>query len=43
MSQLGTVTGRIDAVHAAPGCQLDNVVVSLPVLTWNQVILKLIV
>jgi len=38
MSQLGTVTDRIlDAVHAAPGCQLDDLVVNLPELTWNQV------
>ncbi len=44
MSQLGTVTDRIlDAVHAAPGCQLDDVVLSVPELTWNQVFLKLIV
>ena len=38
MSQLGTVTDRIlDAVHAAPGCQLDDLVLKLPELTWNQV------
>jgi hypothetical protein len=38
MSQLGAVTDRIlDAVHAAPGCQLDDLVVNLPELTWNQV------
>jgi hypothetical protein len=38
MSQLGTVTDRIlDAVHAAPGCQLDDLVLHLPELTWNQV------
>ena len=44
MSQLGTVTNRIlDPMHAAPGCQLDDVVLSLPVLTWNQAFLKLIV
>ena len=44
MSQLGTVSGRIlDAVHAAPGCQLDDVVLSVPELTWKQVFLNLIV
>jgi len=38
MSQRGTVTDRIlDAVHAAPGCQLDDLVLNLPELTWNQV------
>jgi len=38
MSQLGTVTDRIlNAVHAAPGCQLDDLVLHLPELTWNQV------
>ena len=41
MSQLGTVTDRIlDAVHGAPGCQLDELVLSVPELTWNQVFLE---
>ena len=41
MSQLGTVTDRIlDAVHGAPGCQLDELVLSVPDLTWNQVFLE---
>jgi hypothetical protein len=41
MSQLGTVADRIlDAVHGAPGCQLDDLVLSLPELTWNQVFLE---
>jgi hypothetical protein len=41
MSQLGTVAERIlDAVHCAPGCQLDDLVLRLPQLTWNQVFLE---
>jgi hypothetical protein len=41
MSQLGTVTERIlDAVHGAPGCELEDLVLSLPELTWNQVFLE---
>jgi hypothetical protein len=41
MSQLGTVDDRIlDAVHHAPGCQLDELVLSVPDLTWNQVFLE---
>ena len=41
MSQLGTVAERIlDAVHCAPGCELDDLVLSLPELTWNQVFLE---
>ena len=41
MSPLGTVTERIlDAVHCAPGCELDDLVLSLPELTWNQVFLE---
>ena len=41
MSQLGTVSERIlDAVHCAPGCQLDDLVLSLPELTWNQILLE---
>jgi hypothetical protein len=41
MSQLGTVADRIlDAVHGAPGCQLDDLVLRLPGLTWNQVFLE---
>jgi hypothetical protein len=41
MSQLGTVTDRIlDAVHCAPGYQLDELVLSVPELTWNQVFLE---
>ena len=41
MSQLGTLADRIlDAVHRAPGCQLDELVLSVPDLTWNQVFLE---
>jgi hypothetical protein len=41
MSQLGTVAERIlDAVHDAPGCELDDLVLRLPELTWNQVFLE---
>ena len=41
MSQLGTVTDRIlDAVHGAPGCELDDLVLRVPELTWNQVFLE---
>jgi hypothetical protein len=41
MSQLGTVTERIlDAVHGAPGCELEDLVLRLPELTWNQVFLE---
>ena len=41
MSQLGTIADQIlDAVHCAPGCQLDDLVLSLPGLTWNQVFLE---
>lgn len=41
MSQLGTVADRIlDAVHRAPGCQLDDLVLSVSELTWNQVFLE---
>ena len=41
MSQLGTIADRIlDAVHRAPGCQLDELVLSVPELTWNQVFLE---
>jgi len=41
MSQLGTVADRIlDAVYRAPGCQLDDLVLSVPELTWNQVFLE---
>ena len=41
MSQLGTVAERIlDAVHRAPGCQLDDLMLSEPELTWNQVFLE---
>jgi len=41
MSQLGTVADRIpDAVHRAPGCQLDELMLSVPELTWNQVFLE---
>lgn len=38
MSQLGTVTDRIlDAVYGAPGCELDDLVLRVPELSWNQV------
>jgi len=41
MSQLGTVADRIlDAVRGAPGCQLDDLVLSVPELTWHQVLLE---
>ena len=41
MPQLGTVADRIlDAVRGAPGCQLDDLVLSVPELTWNQVFLE---
>ena len=41
MSQLGTLADRIlDAVQRAPGCQLDELVLSVPELTWNQVFLE---
>ncbi len=41
MLQLGTVTERIlDAVHGAPGCELEDLVLSLPELSWNQVFLE---
>ncbi len=41
MSQLETVADRIlDAVDRAPGCQLDDLVLSVPELTWNQVFLE---
>jgi hypothetical protein len=41
MLQLGTVADRIlDAVHGGPGCQLDDLVLRLPELTWNQVFLE---
>ncbi|TMQ30686.1 MAG: hypothetical protein E6K65_04295 [Nitrospirae bacterium] len=41
MSQLRTIADRIlDAVHRAPGCQLDDLVLSVPELTWNQVFLE---
>jgi hypothetical protein len=38
MSHRWTVAVRIlDAVHCAPGGQLDDLVVSLPELSWNQI------
>ena len=41
MSQLRTVADRIlDAVHCAPGCQVDDLVLSLPEITWHQVLLE---
>jgi hypothetical protein len=41
MSKLETVADRIlAAVHCAPGSQLDELVLSLPELTWNQVFLE---
>ena len=41
MLQQETITDRIlDAVHGAPGCQLDDLVLSVPELTWNQVFLE---
>ena len=41
MSQQGTVADRIlEAVHCAPGCQFDGLVLSVPELTWDQVLLE---
>lgn len=41
MSQQGTVADRIlEAMRRAPGCQLDDLVLCLPGLTWNQVFLE---
>ena len=41
MLQLETVVDRIlEAVRLAPACQLDDLVLSLPGLTWNQVFLE---
>jgi hypothetical protein len=41
MSQLETLADRIlDAVRRAPGCQLDELMLSVPELTWNQVFLE---
>lgn len=41
MSQLEIVADRIlDAVQYAPGCQLDELLLSVPELTWNQVFLE---
>ena len=41
MSQLGTVADRIlDAVHCAPDCQLDDLVLRSPELTWHQILLE---
>jgi hypothetical protein len=41
MSQLRTLAERIlDAVHGAPGCQLDDLVLTIPEITWNQVFLE---
>ena len=41
MLQLETVVDRIlEAVRLAPACLLDDLVLSLPGLTWNQVFLE---
>jgi hypothetical protein len=41
MSPQETVVDRIlKAMRRAPGCQLDDLVLSLPGLTWNQVFLE---
>lgn len=41
MSPQETVADRIlEAVRRAPGCQLDNLVLSLSGVTWNQVFLE---
>jgi len=41
MLKLEPVADRIlAAVHCAPGCQLDELVLSVPELTWNQVFLE---
>jgi len=42
MSQQGTVADRIlEAVRSAPGCELDDLELRLPDLTWNQVMLEI--
>lgn len=42
MSQPGTVAHRIlEAVRCAPGCELDDLELRLPDLTWNQVFLEI--
>ena len=41
MLQQETITDRIlDAVHGAPGCKLDDLVLRVPELSWNQVFLE---
>jgi hypothetical protein len=41
MSQQGTVTSKIlKAVRRAPGSDLDDLLLTLPELTWNQVFLE---
>jgi hypothetical protein len=41
MLQQSTVADRIiKAVRHAPGCQLDDMALSLPDITWNQVFLE---
>jgi hypothetical protein len=41
MAEQATVVDRImEAVRRAPGCQLDDLVLNLPGLTWNQVFLE---
>ena len=40
--QQGTVSDRIlEAVRRAPGCELDDLELRLPDLTWNQVFLEI--
>ena len=40
--QQGTVVDRIlEAVRCAPGCELDDLELRLPDLTWNQVFLAI--
>ena len=40
--QQGTVADRIlEAVRSAPGCELDDLELRLPDLTWNQVMLEI--
>lgn len=42
MSQQGTVADRIlEAVRCAPGCELDDLELRLPDLTWNQVMVEI--
>ena len=42
MSQQEIVSNQIlEAVRCAPGCEVDDLVLNLPGLTWNQVFLEI--